>query len=242
MSEFRVSSNKESTLRRDHGTRLILWGAVLVLLCITLFAIFGARSASPQINTALAWLAGLIVAASIVGANLVSYRQGMEKVKRDLSFELTDKELIRRKAGWPDVRIGLTEIHALYETQGWLAVESIEPIRKMAIPAEVEGFAVLRAELAKYNSIVTTRRRSVLVFAVFTPLVVSLICWEVALESKNSTARGLAAASALMIFAWGSLHLVRLMNGKPKRFLVWITLGFSLVAAILLVYLHVMRA
>src|SRR6266853_5028827 len=88
MSEFRVSSNKESTQRRDHGTRLVLWGAVLVLSCITLFAVFAAGSASPQIITALAWLAGLIVAASIVGANLVSYRHGMEKVKRDLSFEL----------------------------------------------------------------------------------------------------------------------------------------------------------
>ena len=163
----------------------------------------------------------------------------MEKVKRDLSFELTDKDLIRRKAGWPDVRIGLQEIRALYEGQGWLVVESVEPIRRIAIPAEVEGFAVLRAELAKHNSIVTTRRgRSVLVF---TPLVVSLICWVVALESKNSTARGLAAAAALMIFAWGSLHLVRLMNGKPKRFLVWIALGISWAAAILLVYLHVMR-
>jgi hypothetical protein len=222
--------------------RLILWGAVLLLSCITLFAVFGARSASPQINTALAWLAGLIVAASIVGANLVSYRQGMEKVKLDLSFELTDKDLIRRKAGWPDVRIGLQEIHALYEGEGWLVVESVGPIRKMAIPTEVEGFAVLRAELAKHNSIVTARRRPVLKFTIFAPLVVSLICWVVALESKNSTARGVAAAAALMIFAWGSLHLVRLMNGKPKRFLVWIALGLSWAAAILLVYLHVMRA
>jgi hypothetical protein len=239
MSEFRASSNKESTLKRDHGTRLILWGAVLVLSCITLFAVFGARSASPQINTALAWLAGLIVAGAVGGAYFLSYRQGMEKVKRDLSFELTDKDLIRRKAGWPDVRIGLQEIHALYEGQGWLVVESVEPTRRIAIPAEVEGFAVLRAELAKHNSIVTTRRRSVLVF---TPLVVSLICWVVALESKNSKARGLAAAAALMILAWGSLHLVRLMNGKPKRFLVWIALGISWAAAILLAYLQVMRA
>jgi hypothetical protein len=45
-----------------------------------------------------------------------------------------------------------------------------------------------------------------------------------------------------MIFAWGSLQLVRLMNGKPKRFLVWIALGVCWAAAILLVYLQVMRA
>jgi hypothetical protein len=239
MSEFKVISEKKSFRKRERWTRLTLWGAAFALSCITLFAVYGADSASPQINTALAWLAGLIVAGAVGGAYFLSYRQGMEKIKRDLSFELTDKDLIRRKTGWPDVRIGLQEIHALYEGQGWLVMESFEPIKRIAIPAEVEGFAVLRAELAKHNSIVTTRRRSVLVF---TPLVVSLICWVVALESKNSTARGLAAAAALMILAWGSLHLGRLMNGKPKRFLVWIVLGICWAAAILLVYLQVMRA
>lgn len=233
MSEFKVISDKKSFRKRERWTRLTLWGAAFALSCITLFVVYGGDSASAQLITALAWLAGLIVAASIVGANLVSYRQGMERVKRDSSFELTDKDLIRRKAGWPDVRIGLAEIRALYERQGWLVVESVEPTRRISIPAEVDGFAMLRAELAKHNSIVTTRRRSVLVF---TPLVVSLICWVVALESKNSATRRLAAAAALIILAWGSLHLVRLMNGKPKRFLVWIIVGISWAAAILLLY------
>src|SRR6266853_4205022 len=137
MSEFRVSSNKESTQRRDHGTRLVLWGAVLVLSCITLFAVYDAGSASPQIKTALAWLAGLIVAGAIGGAYFLSYRQAIEKVKEGLVFELTEKDLVRRRSGWRDVRIGLQEIHTLYEGQGWLVVESVEPIRKIAIPAEV---------------------------------------------------------------------------------------------------------
>jgi len=233
MSEFKVISDNKSFRKRERWIRLTLWGAAFALSCITLFAFYGANSASPELTTVLAWLAGLIVAASIVGANLVSYTHGMEKVKRDLSFELTDKDLIRRKAGWPDVRIGLPEIRALYERQGWLVVESVEPTRRISIPAEVEGFAVLRAELAKHNSIVTTRRRSA---SVFTPLVVSLVCWVVALESKNSAARGLAAVAALMILAWGSLHVVRLMNGKPKRFLVWMIVGISWAAAILLLY------
>ena len=244
MSEFRVISDEKSIRKRERSIRLVFWGAAFTLSGVTLFAVYGADSASPQLNIALIWLAGVIVAGTIVGANLLSYRQGMEKVKRDLSFELTDKDLIRRKAGWPDVRIGLAEIRALYEHPGGgLVVESVEPVKRVAIPAEVEGFAALRSELAKHNSIVTAQRRSVLAFTVlvFTPLVVSLICWVVALESKNSTARWLAAAAALMIFAWGSWRLMRLMNGKPKRFLVWIALGLSWAAAISLVYLHVMR-
>ncbi len=123
MSEFKVISDNKSFRKRERWTRLTLWGAAFALSCITLFAFYGANSASPELTTVLAWLAGLIVAASIVGANLVSYRQGMERVKLDSSFELTDKDLIRRKAGWPDVRIGLPEIRALYERQGWLVVE-----------------------------------------------------------------------------------------------------------------------
>jgi hypothetical protein len=238
MSEFRVISDKKSLRKRELWTRLTLWGAAFALSCITLFAVYGADSASPQLTTALAWLAGLIVVASIVGANLVSYRQGMEKVKRDLSFELTDKDLIRRKAGWPDVRIGLAEIHALYEGQGWLVVESVKPIRKIAIPAGAEGFPALRAELAKHSSVIIARRRSL---AALIPLVVSLICWALALWSKNARVAELAAAVALAILTWGSLRLVRLMSGKGKKVLVWIMVGISWATAILLIYLRVMR-
>lgn len=233
MSEFRVISDEKSLKQRERWIRLVFWGAAFTLAGVTLFAVYGADSASPQLKTVLTWLAGLIVAGTIVGANLVSYRQGMEKVGRDLSFELTDKDVIRRKAGWPDVRIGLQEIRALYEHPGGLVVESIEPTRRITIPARVEGFAALRAELIKHSSVIVIRGRSV---TGFTFLVVSFICWGLVAWSKDSKVQGLAAAAALMIFAWGSFHLVRLMNGKPKKFLVWIAVGTSWAAAILLLY------
>lgn len=233
MSEFRVTSDEKSTKKRERWTRLTLWGAAFALSCITLFAVYGAKSASPELTTVLAWLAGLIVAASIVGANLVSYRQGMEKVKRDLSFELTDKDLIRRKEGWPDVRIGLSEIRALYERQDWLVVESVKPTRRITIPVHVEGFAALRAELTKYSSVIVVPSRSM---AGFTFLVIAFICWGVVLWSKNSRVQGLAAAVGFIVLAWESLRLIRLMASKPKRFLVWIAVSISWVAAILLIY------
>ena len=233
MSEFRVISDEKFTRKRERWTRLFFWGAAFALSCITLFAVYGAKSASPELTTVLACLAGLIVAASIVGTYVVSYLQGMGKVKQDLSFELTDKDLVRRKAGSPDVRIGLPEIRALYESQGWLVVESAEPTRRIAIPVQVEGFAALRAELTKHSSVNIVRGRSV---TGFTFLVVAFICWGLVLWSKDSKVQGLAAAAALMILAWGSFHLVRLMNGKPKKFLVWIAVGISWAAAILLLY------
>ena len=148
MSEFRVISDEKSIRKRERWTRLIFWGAASTLSGVTLFAVYGADFASPELKTALAWLAGLIVAGTIIGAYFVVYRHAIEKAKRELVFELTDTDLVRRKSGWPDVRIGLPEIRALYERQDWLVVESVEPTRRIAIPAEAEGFAVLRAELA----------------------------------------------------------------------------------------------
>lgn len=205
MSVFQVISDQKSIRKRERWTRLALWGAAFTLSGITLFAVYGADSASPQLKTVLTWLAGLIVACTIVGANVVSYRQGIEKVRRDLAFELTDKDLVRRRSGWPDVRIGLPEIRALYERQGWLVVEGVEPTRRIAIPVRVEGFAALRAELAKHSSVIIARGRSV---AGFIFLAVTFIGWGIVLWSKNSRAQGLAAAVALMVLAWESLRLI----------------------------------
>ena len=234
MSEFRVISDEKSFRKRERWTRLLFWGAALALLGITLFAVYGADSASPQLTSALVWLAGLIVAGTLIGANFLSYRRAIEKMKEDPFFELTDKDLIRRRSEWPDVRIGLPEIRALYERPGWLVVESVEPTRRIAIPACVEGFAELRAELTKHGSVIITRaRRSV---AGFTLLAVTFICWGVVLWSKNSKAQGLAAAVGLIVMAWESLLLIRMMRGKPKKFLVWIAVGISWAAAVLLVY------
>lgn len=233
MSEFRVIPDKKSFRKRERRTRLLFWGAAFTLSGVTLFAVYGADSASAQLITMLAWLAGLIVTATIIGAQFVSYRQGIEKVRGDLAFELTDKDLIRRKSGWPDVRIGLSEIRSLHERQGWLVVESVEPTRRIAIPVGVEGFAELRAELAKHGSLIIARGRS---GAGFTSLVVMFICWGVVLWSKNSKAQGLAAAVGLIVLAWESLLLIRVMDGKPKKFLVWVAVGISWATAILLVY------
>jgi hypothetical protein len=233
VSEFRVISDEKSTRKRERWLRLLFWGAAFTLSGVTLFAVYGADSASPQVKTALAWLAGVIVGGTVIGAQFVAYRQGLGRIRKAVAFELTDKDLVRRSSGWPDVRIGLPEIRALYEHPGGLVVESVEPTRRIAIPARVEGFAALRAELAKHSSVIVTRGRSV---AGFTFLVIEFICWVVVLWSKNSRAQALAAAVALMVLAWESLRLIRMMGGKPKRFLVWIAVGISWAAAILLVY------
>ena len=69
--------------KRERWTRLFFWGVAFALSGITFFAVYGARSARPQLTTGLAWLAGLIVAGTIIGANFVSDRRGIENSKED---------------------------------------------------------------------------------------------------------------------------------------------------------------
>lgn len=153
MAEFRVALDVDSSRREDQRIRLALWGAVLLLVAITLFALIGARSVSAGVNTALALSAAAIVMGTVGGAYLLSWRNGAERAKRNAVFLLTEKELIVQRIGWPDARIGMSEIKALHEQAGRLVVESVEPGRFITVPDDVEGYGNLRAELAKYGRI-----------------------------------------------------------------------------------------
>ncbi len=115
-----------------------------------------------------------IVAVAIVGAYFLAARIGSERFERDLVFVLTDKDLVRRRRGWPDVQIDFSDIKVLYQRTGWLIVESNAPRRRIAIPERVEGFSSLRAELVKHKPIVTAPQSSPIRFIL---VLASLVCW-----------------------------------------------------------------
>jgi hypothetical protein len=237
MTEFRVAPTA-STQSRDRWIRLIVWSAVLVLSGITLFAVYGTHSVSRETNTALTWLAVLIVAGVIVGARFLAVRLGLERVERQLIFVLTDKDLVRRRSGWPDVKIAFPEINALYEQHGWLVVESSEPHRKIAIPEGVEGFRSLRAELATHHPIIIQPQRPQ---SRLIPVVASVLCWGLVLLSKDNTLVRIAGIAALILLAWESIRLYRKLRHGPERFLLWTWIGLGWVAAILVLYFRVVR-
>jgi hypothetical protein len=158
MSEFRVVSNK-ATRTRDRWIRLTVWSAIPLLLVTTFVGVYAALSSGPHLYATFRWFAWFIVVGAIVGAYFLGIRLRVERLKRDIVFLLTEKEVIRRRTGWPDIRIGFSEIGALLERKSWLVVESIPPVKKIAIPTEVEGFAALRAELAKHSAVVKRSHR-----------------------------------------------------------------------------------
>jgi hypothetical protein len=247
VTEFRISSNhalRESNLLLR--VRAILWSIVVALIvipvsAIALFVHYGDRTPGYLAPTTFAWLSALLVAAAIGAVYFAAYQNGLQKLKRETAFALTDHDLIRKRSGWPDTRIGLSEVKTLYERNGWLIVESMEPGRKIAISDEVEGFATLRAELAKHISISDPPKASPLTLLGFVLPLTSILCWSLVLMSHDVAVVRETGAGVLILLGWSSYLFGRKLRQHPKRFLVWTFLAITWAAALWFVYLHITR-
>jgi hypothetical protein len=149
--KFRIETDALSK-KREIKVRLLSWGSVLSLIAITVlvfvFRFLGLLGADSPAR----WLVVLALLGAVLGAYIEAARLGMRRAKRRMLFVLSDKEFIRKRSGWPDDRIAFSEIHALYDGPGGLVVESTEPLRRISVPREVNGFKDIRAELAKQHS------------------------------------------------------------------------------------------
>lgn len=240
--EFKISPDKASIQRHDQHIRLFLWSLVLLLVGITIIGIVGVRSIGRVAETALVVTAGTIVVCVVGAAYVLAAQEGIERGKRNTVFLLINDHLVRQRSGWPDVRIGLSELKSLYERPGWLLVESAEPRRRIAIPNNVERFEFLRSELIKHGPIVKSPRRSpLLALLLGLPTVASLFCWALIFWSKEPWVVKTAACVAVTLLAWGSFSTSRLRIGSPKRYLLWGMLGTSWVAALWIIYARLAR-
>lgn len=236
--EFRVSPDNATIQKHDNHIRLFLWGAVLLLVAITITGIVGVRSIGRSGETVLVVIAGAVVVSVVGAAYVLGAQEGIEISKRNTVIVMTETDLVRQRSGWPEVRIALSEVKNLYERPGWLLVESVEPRRRIAISRDVDRFQFLRSELLKRASLVKLPRRSPLLAL---PTLVSLFCWALVFWSKESQVVKTAACMALALFAWGSFHLGRLRIPSPKRYLVWAMLATIWMAALWIIYSRLAR-
>lgn len=197
---------------------------------------FGARAVSSRLNGALALVAVAIVMGTVGGAYLLSWRNGVDRAKRTESFLLTDKDLVLRRTGWPDMRIGLTEIKALYELPGRLVVESVDAGRVITVPDDVAGYFDLRAELAKYGRVIKPPKRSAQALSYGIVCLVWWFSWPIVLLSRNDRIVRSAGVFALLLSAWFSFRTARLVRRSPRRYLFWVFLAASCVGALWVVY------
>jgi hypothetical protein len=195
-----------------------------------------ARSVSAVVDTALAMGSAVIVVGIVGGAYFLSWRIGVDRTIRNAVFLLAEKELIVQRIGWPDVRIGMSEIKALYEQPGRLVVESVAPSRFITLPSDIEGYGSLRAELVKYGQISKAPRRSAQAFAYIVACLLCWFSWSLVLLSRNVDVVRVAGSFGLFSSAWFSFRIARLVRRNPKRHLVWAVLAASLAGALWVLY------
>jgi hypothetical protein len=126
MREFRVPLSRQGPDRR---LRLVVWQMIgmLVGLCLAGYA---ALTPDLEFRKPLFYFSAVIMITDLVIFPYFLLRAGFRRVNYDLTYVLTDADLTRKRVGWPDIRIGRSDIKALREGQEWLVVASNDPQSK----------------------------------------------------------------------------------------------------------------
>jgi hypothetical protein len=237
VQEFRVSP--QAALGRERTIQMVLWSSIPALVGATFFGLYAALFSRHWVSTIFTYLAITIVAATIGGAYYAAVLLGMERVKQKTILVLTDSELVRRREGWPDVRIGFSEIKTLYQGKSGLVVESAEPRRIIVVTKDIDRFASLRNELSKHAATIKAPSRSPLVFF---PTIASVICWALVLISTDVGTVKAAGGLGLATLVWATFRLSRLtLPHRRTRLAVWGMTGFSWVASLWVLYSRIAR-
>lgn len=234
MGEFRLSPKTLPTRRHDNiMVALVSGGGLLLLFGILFFIAYGPHSIVDRVGPWLVWALVLIVVCA-VATSFVGLRRSFQRVRHDLTFVLNQGELIRKRPGYPDVQIPLPQIKSLYEQSGCLVVTGGDPPRRIAVPEQVENFALLQAELLKHASWTSPpRRRSRLGW--ITP-VLTIICWSLLLFSGNITTTWIAGGGVLVLLSEWSFKLRHRLLHSPERVALWIMVGWSWLLAGFAIY------
>lgn len=246
MLEFKIEADALSK-RSEARFRLLSWGAVLSLIAIiVLIFVFGFLGLL-SVGSDFRWLAWLIVPATpvaVVGASILAIREALRRAEREMVFVLDDNGIVRRRKGFPEVKIAFSEVDYLGEELRWLVVKSTDPLRKIAIPNDVKGFEVIRAELAKHHALSPPAKFSLKSAALMKSVAltaISILSWAAVLWLRDVRVVIPAGAIALISLAVGTHRLWTLLHRGSKRTLLWVCLGFVWFSAILLIYVRAMR-
>jgi hypothetical protein len=241
MPEFKIETDALNERREAKG-RLLSWGIVLSLFTLTVsiyaLGLLGLLSSDSDLRW-LAWLSVPAIFGAVIGASILAYREALRRAEREMVFVLDDKGIVLRRKGFPEVKIAFCEMDTLGEELRWLVIRSTEPRRKIAIPNNVKGFEVIRAELAKHHALSAQVKKLPLTSAA--PMTISALSWAALLWFRDVRVVIPAGVIAMTLLALGSRRLWTLLRSGPKRLFSLVSLCIVWFAAILLIYLRVMR-
>jgi hypothetical protein len=205
---------------------MLSWGIALLLMAITVF-IFVLRFLGLTAGPNAGWLAVLAFLGALFGGCILACREAMNYAERQMVFVLGDNEIIRKRHGYPDVKIAFSEIETLTEELRWLIVTSIGPRRKIAVPSNVRGYEAIRAELAKHHALSPPSRFPLKGTVLMT---VSLLSWAAVIWLRDLKAVIPAGGIGLTLLVFGSYRLWVLLRRRRKTLLALVCLGFVWIA------------
>ena len=212
--EFRIERHTPSD-KRETKVRIVSWGIVLSLIAlpiaIVVLCYLGVRA-----GWNLRLTAAIIFIAAVIGASVLACREALLMARKEMLFILDDQAIIRKRSGFPDVRIAFSEVDVLSEELGVLIIKSAEPRRTIAVPRNVTGYPLICAELSKHHALSTKvafpmKGASVMAAAV--------LGWMLLLSSHTLSVILPAAVVALTTLALSSRYLWNLLHRGRGRFL-----------------------
>ena len=238
MAEFKIEGE---ALRREAQLRILSWGTILLLLALTVLLFTLRASGRLDANSELGFVFAFALLATIVGAYVVASREALRFAERQMTFALNDNEIVRRRKGYPDVRIAFSEIATLREELRWLIIKSAEPQGKIAIPNTVSGYDAICAELAKHHPL--SARVDRVGFPVRTAawLAAAILSWTAVMWFRDVRVVVLAGTNGFITLAIGSHSLWTILHSRVRRPLLWASLGCAWLTAILLIYLRLVH-
>jgi hypothetical protein len=217
-----------------------MWGAVIALAGIALFALIGSRE-MPELTTAMLVAAGVLTGGAIVGAFVAAFHGGIAEAKRRWVFIVTEKALARREKGLPDIEIGLSEIAAINERRHWLVVESETQRQKIAVPREIENYSMLRSELARHCSITRAPEAPWIARVGMVVAILFYVCCAIVFWSLGGFISRLVGVAALLLLTWQFLFLGWRARVSRNRLLFRIMLFVYWAIALWFVYFRMQK-
>jgi cytochrome c oxidase subunit IV len=239
--EFKIEADALSR-RRETRIRLLLWGTVLLLTAATILIFVLGVSGALNAKSILILLFVFTVLGSVIGVSILACREALNYAKRQMVFVLDGSKIVRKRQGYPEVKIAFSEIETLSEELGWLIIKSTEPRRKITVPNNVRGYEVIRTEIAKHHALSPSAKFPLMSATKSTALmIISVLSWATVLWFPDMRVVIPAGAIALVTLAVGSYRLWTLLHRDSKRPILWICLGFVWFSAILIIYLRLVR-
>jgi hypothetical protein len=190
-----------------------------------------------RLSHAIGWSAVGLLIVVMVGVYVLIFRDSVDKAWRKVSFDLTDRKIIRVMEGRPPIELLLSEMNFLGESRMGLIVRSGEPPKGFVIPRAVDGFEQLKQQLNEYCKVSAIENKAS--FIPVLPLILTIVLYAILFTSKVGPVVVIAGVVALLFQGW-SIFSMRNIWAKTKspRLLMSVFI-FSWLVLLWLVYQRV---